>query len=209
MSLPTLEFKAVPISSKAFNLWFLASSVIHFPPLFFLLTQFQPLGPSGWLSNLWAYFHHSASACAISSVWNTALPFHADLYSNDIFSKQLSLATASKIRPTCHSISSYPSGFHTHLMSPTVSKTSYIITPYDIHRKSQQKFHKQYLCLLWEMPFNTSYFIPFYFISSHSILIISLKIMLATSLQIDFTTNWMVIIYCVINTALPCFSFSS
>ena len=48
MSLSTWKFKAVPKSSKAYMLWFLASSVNQsFPPPSLLLAhQFQPLGPS-------------------------------------------------------------------------------------------------------------------------------------------------------------------
>ena len=48
MSLSTWKFKAVSKSSKAYMLWFLASSVNQspLPPSFLLAHQFQPLGPS-------------------------------------------------------------------------------------------------------------------------------------------------------------------
>ena len=72
MSLPTWKFKAVPKSSKAFMLWFLASSVSQspLPPSFLLAHQFQSLEPSCWLQTYRPTF---PIVPLHSSVWNTWL----------------------------------------------------------------------------------------------------------------------------------------
>lgn len=76
----------------------------------------------------------------------------------------------SKIRLLCHPLFSYSRGFKLICLLPTVRNTFCIMTPYDVYSWMQQKFIKQYLCLLWEMHSSISYSIPIWlhFIPFHS-----------------------------------------